>query len=62
MKKRLVLKKWVENIILVIMALALIIIGSECDKMSAFLITHAIALIIFVASAFIINRYGRDYE
>lgn len=62
MKKRLVLKKWVENIVLVIIALALIIIGSECDKMSAFLITHTIALIIFVASAFIINRYGRDYD
>ena len=59
MKKRLVLKKWVENIILVIMALALVIVSGECDKMSTFIITHAIALIIFVASAFIINKYGR---
>lgn len=62
MKKRLVLKKWVENIILVIMALAFIVITSECDKISTLIITHAIALIIFAGSSAVLSKYGREND
>lgn len=62
MKKRLVLKKWVENIILVIMALALAIVSGECDKMSTFIITHVIALIIFAGSSAVLIKYGREND
>ena len=62
MKKRIVLKKWVENLIYIISGLALLVIVSECDKISTFLITHIIALVIFAGTGLILTKYGRDND
>ncbi len=62
MKKRIVLKKWVENLIYIISATAFIVIGSECDNNIVLLISHTIAGAVLLASVGILNKYGRDND
>lgn len=62
MKKRIVLKKWVENLIYIISAIAFIVIGSECDNTIVLLISHSIAGVVLLASGAILNKYGRDND
>ena len=62
MKKRIVLKKWVENLLLIIMVLAVLVIASDCISTGVFLISHAIAVVILVGSARVIEKYGRDND
>jgi len=53
------LRKWVEYLLILIAFFSFCIMGSECDDMLIFDISHIIALTIFAISMGILNEYGR---
>ena len=57
--KKFRLRKWVEYLLVVVAFLSFCIMGSECDDMMIFVISHIIATIIFVTSSSILISYGR---
>ena len=60
MKKRLVLKKWVEIVLAIIATIMFMIMGSECDNMLLFVTSHIGAGIIFLLIGIVLVKYGRD--
>ena len=62
MKKKLVLKSWVEKLLGVIVILSIMIVASECDNLKLFAISHIVAGIIILLIAIIFLKYGRDYD
>ena len=57
--KRMVLKDWVVVVLAVINMFAIMIMGSECESLFAFLITHLIAAVVFALNSMIIVKYGK---
>jgi len=53
------LKKWVEVVLSIIAMLSVCIIGSDCEDLSIFVISHLIALIIFTLSIKVLVKYSR---
>lgn len=62
MKKRLVIKKWVEKVLLIISAVALVVVASDSDSTKIFLITHLTAGIVLLGSAIVLIKYGREND
>lgn len=58
MKKR-VLKDWVVMVLGFINIIAIMVLASDCDNIHNFLVTHIIALVVFVFNATIITKYGK---
>lgn len=54
-----VFKKWVVGVLAIINMIALMIMGSDCESLTTFLITHLIATSIFVLNSMIIVKYGK---
>lgn len=62
MKKRVVLKKWLEYFIIFIQFIMILILGADCDNFIIFLISKLIALVIFFVNHLILVKYTRLYE
>lgn len=62
MKKKVVLKKWVEYILLTIQFMLILILGAESDNFIIFLISKLIALVIFFVNHLILVKYTKLYE
>jgi hypothetical protein len=60
--KRIVLKKWVEVVIIFIQVILFMILGSESDDLKVFIISKLIALIIFGINNIILFKYSRLME
>lgn len=60
--KRIVLKKWVEVVLIFIQVILFMILGSESDDLKVFVISKLIALIIFVMNSMILFKYSRLME
>lgn len=60
MKKKLVMKKWMEKLLLVIGLIAVLMGASDCDNTKVFLITHGLAFVILLFIALMFVFYGRD--
>lgn len=60
--KRIVLKKWVEVVIIFIQVIAFMILGSESDDLKVFIISKLIALLIFGINSVILFKYSRLME
>ena len=62
MKKKLVMKKWVEKVLLVIGLMAVLIGASDYEDTLTFVITHIGAIIVLglIAVAFVL--YGRESD
>lgn len=60
--KRIVLKKWVEVVIIFIQVLLIMIMASESDDLKVFVISKLIALVIFVINSLILFKYSRLME
>ena len=58
MKKR-VLKKWVENLLIIILILSILILAGECNNNIIFVGSKFIALIFGIISGNILYKYGR---
>jgi len=62
MKKKLVLRGWVEKVLGVIVILAVMVVASECDNLLMFAISHIVAGIIILLVAIILLKFGRDSD
>lgn len=62
MKKRLVMKKWVEVVLLVILFVMMFIVMSECDNTMVFAISHILGGAIIIVIAMMFMSFGRRGE
>lgn len=62
MKKKVILKKWVEYILLSIQFMLILTLGVECDNFAIFALSKVIALLLFYMNHKIIIKYTRLYE
>ena len=60
--KKLVFKKWVQNLLLVIGVIVIIISASEVEALSSFIIIHGICGLILTLICILLFKYGRDYD
>lgn len=60
MKKRVIMKKWVEYLLLGLFVIALILGASDCESLYTFIISHIVSLIILIFIALMFVFYGRD--
>lgn len=60
--KKLVFKKWVQNLLLVIGVIIIIISASEVEALSSFIIIHGICGLILTLICVLLFKYGRDYD
>lgn len=58
MKKN-VLKNWVVGVLAIINMIALMIMGSDCESLTTFLMTHLIATGVFAFNSMLIIKYGK---
>lgn len=57
--KRKVLKDWVVVVLGFVNLISVMVMTSDCDNIHNFLVTHIIALVVFVFNAIIIKKYGK---
>ena len=57
--KKVVLKKWVEYVLIIINLIALILIGSDSNNIGTFILIHFTALVVFMGSSLMLIKYGR---
>lgn len=62
MKKKLVLKKWVEMLLIGILFVMLVVIASDCDSTFTFAIIHIIAGCICFLIGSLLTNYGRNFD
>lgn len=53
------LRKWVIVLLTIINVIAFMIMGSECDSLKTFIVSHLIACLVFSFNSMIILKYGR---
>ena len=62
MKKKVILKKWTQYILLSIQFMLLLTLGAESDNFTIFALSKVIALLLFYMNHKIIVKYTRLYE
>ena len=62
MKKKVILKKWTQYILLSIQFMLILIIGGESDNLSVFIISKLIALTLLFLNHLILVKYTKLYE
>lgn len=60
--KRIYLRKWLTNLIVMIQMLLFIMLGSDCESTSLFIISKIVILLIMYMNHLIIKNYTRLYE
>ena len=60
--KRIYLKKWITNLILIMQMLLFIMIGSDCESTLLFITSKIAILFIMYMNHLIIKNYTRLYE
>ena len=60
--KRIYLKKWITNLILMMQMLLFIMLGSDCESTTLFITSKIIILLIIYMNHLIITNYTRLYE
>lgn len=62
MSKRYI-KNWVQVLLVIINMLAILIMGSDCEDIKIFIVSHLFAGLVFVLNSLILLKYGRlNYE
>lgn len=56
--KKYKLRKWVEWLLGIIAFLSFIIMGSDCEDLNVFIISHFIATGIFILTTSVLSKYG----
>lgn len=57
MKKKLILKKWVEYFIISIQFIMILILGADCNDLNTFILSKIFALLIFYLNHIILMKY-----
>lgn len=60
--KRIYLKKWITNLILMMQMLLFIMLGSDCESTTLFITSKIVILLIMYMNHLIIKNYTRLYE
>lgn len=60
--KKLYLKKGIENFIVTCQILIFVLLGSDCENFSLFIISRIILICLFLFNHYIIKNYTRFYE
>ena len=60
--KRIYLKKWITNLILMMQMLLFIMLGSDCESTCLFITSKIVILLIMYMNHLIIKKYTRLYE
>lgn len=60
--KRIYLKKWIANLILMMQMLLFIMLGSDCENTTLFITSKIVILLIMYMNHLIIKNYTRLYE
>ena len=60
--KRIYLKKWITNLILMMQMLLFIMLGSDCESTTLFITSKIVILLIIYMNHLIIKNYTRLYE
>ena len=58
--KKLVFKKWVENLVLFITIITVFFLAAECENTIAFVISKLICLAIILINIILLNKYGDE--
>lgn len=53
------LKKWVENLLIMIIFIAILVIASDCKSTLIFVLSKLVALVVIVTNAMLLEKYGR---
>lgn len=59
--RKLVFKKWVTYLLVVINLLAVLIMASDFENISTFIIVHLVALIIFVINSMLLLKHSKEF-
>lgn len=62
MKKRLILKSWVSNLLITINLIVIMFMGNECDDLKIFLLSKIILMSIFLLNNLILAKYSKLFE
>lgn len=62
MKKRIKLKSWVENVLVVIFVISFISMACDSASITDFIISHIISLTTFLSSAYLLYKYTNFFE
>ena len=57
--KKMKLRKWVQALLMIIGAVAIIVLASDCESTMIFIISHIIGAIVLLGIAKILFEYGR---
>ena len=60
--KRIYLKKWITNLILMMQVLLFIMLGSDCESTTLFITSKIVILLIMYMNHLIIKNYTRLYD
>ena len=56
------LRKWVIVLLTIVNVIAFMIMGSDCESLKTFIVSHLIACLVFSFNSMIILKYGRIYQ
>lgn len=60
--KKITIKRWLEVLIYIVITISLFVMGSECNDIKIFIISHLIALVVFIICVIIIALYGKKFK
>lgn len=61
-RKRRTLKKWLVNLLLLINAIALLILASDCESNSMFIYSKVISAFVFIANSLLLYKKSNLFE
>ena len=56
--KRLVLKQWVVQVLALIIGISVMIMASDCESITTFVISHIGALVVFIGCGLVLKKYA----
>ena len=60
--KKIKLKSWVENVLVVILFISFITMACDSNNLIIFITSHLISLVSFIASAYLLYKYTNFFE
>lgn len=61
-RKRRTLKKWVVNLLLLVNAIALLLLASDCENDTIFIYSKVISAFIFIANSLLLYKKSNLFE
>lgn len=62
MKKKLIFKKWIQNLIIITMIAAVIVCSGECESMSLFITKSLLSTLVFITGYKLLRNHTYLFE